>query len=114
MTATLSGFRDKTESDVTVGLGEARTVDFRLSSPTVTETITIVGESPVIDTTRAGTASNVKARGDREPADDFAQHHRHRPNVAVFQRVEHRTAVIRSSASPAATTATTTSRSTAP
>jgi Carboxypeptidase regulatory-like domain/TonB-dependent Receptor Plug Domain len=60
VTAALSGFRDKTESDVTVGLGEARTVDFKLSLATVTETITIVGEAPVIDTTRAGTASNVK------------------------------------------------------
>ena len=50
VTATLSGFKDKTESDVTVGLGEAREVDFKLPLATVSETVTVVGESPVIDT----------------------------------------------------------------
>lgn len=60
VTASLSGFRDKTESDVTVGLGEAREIDFKLPLATVSETVTVVGTTPVIDTSRAGTASNVK------------------------------------------------------
>lgn len=60
VTATLSGFKDKTEADVTIGLGEARAVDFKLPLATVSETVTVVGASPVIDTSRAGTASNVR------------------------------------------------------
>jgi hypothetical protein len=60
ITATLSGFRDQTESNVIVGLGEQRDVDFKLPLATVSETVTVVGTTPVIDTARAGTASNLK------------------------------------------------------
>jgi hypothetical protein len=60
VTASLSGFTDKTEANVTVGLGEAREVDFKLVLANVSETVTVVGAAPVIDTARAGTASNVK------------------------------------------------------
>jgi hypothetical protein len=60
LTATLSGFRDKTESGLTVGLGQTLDVDFKLALATVSETVTVVGSTPVIDTARAGTASNLK------------------------------------------------------
>ncbi|MEP7309574.1 MAG: carboxypeptidase regulatory-like domain-containing protein [Acidobacteriota bacterium] len=59
VTATLGGFRDKTESSVTVALGEDRAVDFKLSLATVTETVTVVASAPIIDTARAGTAANI-------------------------------------------------------
>ena len=59
VTATLSGFRDKTESGVNVALGEDRTVDFKLSLASVSESVTVIGAVPVIDTSRAGTAANI-------------------------------------------------------
>jgi hypothetical protein len=60
VTATLSGFKDQTQSNLNVGLGEDKSVEFKLSLATLTETITVTAESPVIDTARAGTAANVK------------------------------------------------------
>jgi hypothetical protein len=60
ITATLSGFRDQTERGVTVGLGEAKTVDFKLALASVSENVTVTAEVPVIDVTRAGTASNIQ------------------------------------------------------
>jgi hypothetical protein len=60
VTATLSGFRDQTERNINVGLGEAKTVDFKLSLASVSETVTVTAEVPVIDVTRAGTASNIQ------------------------------------------------------
>jgi hypothetical protein len=59
VTASLSGFRDKTESNVKVGLGEDRSVDFKLALATVTETVTVIATAPIIDTARAGTSANI-------------------------------------------------------
>ena len=58
VTATLSGFADQKQSDVTVTLGDARAVDFKMGIAAVSETITVVGQS-VFSETRAGTAANV-------------------------------------------------------
>jgi hypothetical protein len=60
VTAALSGFKDQTDPNVPVALGETRSVEFKLPIATLTETVTVTGESPLIDTSRAGTASNVK------------------------------------------------------
>jgi hypothetical protein len=59
VTATLSGFREKTETGIIVALGEDRTVDFKLQLATVTESVTVIATSPIIDTSRAGTAANI-------------------------------------------------------
>ncbi len=58
VTATLSGFADQKHADVTVSLGDARAVDFKMGVAAVSETITVVGQS-VFSETRAGTAANV-------------------------------------------------------
>jgi hypothetical protein len=59
---TMSGFRDAEQKDITVALGEARSVDFTLGLATVTETVNVVAEAQLIDTERAGTASNIGER----------------------------------------------------
>jgi hypothetical protein len=59
VTAALSGFRDQTERDVNVALGENRVVDVELQLQTGTETVTVIADVPLIDPTRAGTAANI-------------------------------------------------------
>jgi hypothetical protein len=59
ITASLSGFKDKTESNVNVALGSDQAVEFKLQIATLTEAVTVVAETPVIDTSRAGTAANI-------------------------------------------------------
>ncbi len=59
VTVKMPGFRDKSETDVTVNLGSDQKVDIELELASVNEQITVVAETPVIDTKRAGTASNV-------------------------------------------------------
>src|SRR5256885_7161758 len=58
VTATLSGFRDQTQSNTTVALGEDKSLDFRLPLATLSETVNVVGQSTFSET-RAGAASNV-------------------------------------------------------
>jgi hypothetical protein len=57
--ATMSGFKTEEKSGVNVGLGESRLVDFTLAVAAVTETVNVVAEAQIIDTTRAGTAANI-------------------------------------------------------
>src|SRR5256885_1094569 len=45
VTATLSGFRDQTQSNTTVALGEEKPLDFRLPLAPLSETVTVVGQS---------------------------------------------------------------------
>src|SRR5687768_5372668 len=59
VTVKMPGFRDKSETGVTVNLGSDQKVDVELELASVNEQITVVAETPVIDTMRAGTASNV-------------------------------------------------------
>ncbi len=59
VTARLSGFRERQVGDVQVALGEAREVNFQLPLATLTETVTVTAEVPLLDASRAGTASNV-------------------------------------------------------
>jgi hypothetical protein len=58
VTASLSGFKDQKDSSTTVSLGEEKTLDFRLPVATISETVTVVGQSTFSET-RAGTAANV-------------------------------------------------------
>jgi hypothetical protein len=60
--ATMSGFKTEEKTDVVVALGETRQVDFTLPLATVTETVNVVADVQVIDTTRAGTAANISAQ----------------------------------------------------
>jgi hypothetical protein len=59
VTATLQGFKDQVKSGINVNLGEEKAVDFKLELATVTETVTVTAETPLVDSTRAGTAANV-------------------------------------------------------
>jgi hypothetical protein len=58
----MPGFKDAEERDITVSLGEVRDLSFTLGLATVTETVTVVAEAQVVDTQRAGTASNIAAQ----------------------------------------------------
>lgn len=62
ITVTMSGFKDAEQKDITVALGEVRDVEFTLGLATVTETVNVVAEAQMIDTQRAGTASNIAAQ----------------------------------------------------
>jgi hypothetical protein len=59
VTAQLGGFRQRQVGDVQVALGEERQVNFELQLAAVTETVTVTAAASLIDSSRAGTASNV-------------------------------------------------------
>src|SRR5215467_3620552 len=58
ISASIAGFKTVTQTSV-VALGTEQIVDFKLPLESVTEVITVTASVPVIDTTRAGTASNI-------------------------------------------------------
>lgn len=57
--ATMSGFKEEKLEKVPVQLGADQLADFKLQLATLTETVDVVAGSPLVDTTRAGTASNI-------------------------------------------------------
>ena len=57
--ANMSGFKEQKLEKVVVQLGADQTADFKLPLATLTETVDVVAGTPVVDTSRAGTASNV-------------------------------------------------------
>jgi hypothetical protein len=57
--ANMSGFKEQKVEKIQVALGADQAADFKLPLATLTETVEVVAGSPVVDTTRAGTASNV-------------------------------------------------------
>jgi hypothetical protein len=59
VTVRMPGFREKSSTGVSVTLGSDQKVDVELELSSVSEQITVTAEVPVIDTMRAGTASNV-------------------------------------------------------
>ena len=59
VTVTMSGFRKEEQMGVQVNLGEERAVNFSMRLESVTETVTVTAEVPMIDTMRAGTAANI-------------------------------------------------------
>jgi Carboxypeptidase regulatory-like domain len=58
----MSGFKKEERPDVPVTLGEQRTVDFKLPIESITETVDVVGQSSIIDSSRAGTADNISLK----------------------------------------------------
>lgn len=58
VTATLTGFRTVVNEGVVVAVGQSVQLPFTLGLATVQETVTVTGESPVIDTRAMGTATN--------------------------------------------------------
>ena len=58
---TMSGFRPEKQDNVDVMLGADQTVDFKMQLASLTETVEVIGQSSIIDTTRAGTAANVNS-----------------------------------------------------
>ena len=58
----LSGFKTVNQTGVVVGLARTATVAFKLEVAAVSETVTVIGESPVIDT--ASTTTGVNATAD--------------------------------------------------
>jgi carboxypeptidase family protein len=61
VTVRMPGFREQTVSNVNVALGEDKAIDAALELATVAEQVTVTAQVPLIDPTRAGTASNVRA-----------------------------------------------------
>jgi hypothetical protein len=60
--AELSGFRKEEQSDIPVTLGEQRSIEFTLKIESIAETVEVIGQSSIIDSSRAGTADNISAR----------------------------------------------------
>ncbi len=58
----MSGFRKDEQKDVPITLGEQRTVEFKLPLESITETVEVIGQSSIIDSSRAGTADNISAK----------------------------------------------------
>src|SRR4051794_17061246 len=57
--AAMSGFKEGKQEKIAVQLGADQTVDFKLQLATLSETVEVTAGAPNIDTTRAGTASNI-------------------------------------------------------
>ena len=59
VSVSMSGFRKEEIKDLSVGLGETRTIPFKLQIETVAETVEVVAQSLLIDSSVAGTADNI-------------------------------------------------------
>ena len=62
ISVSMPGFKKKEQREIPVALGEQRTADFQLELETVTETVEVVGQSSIIDSSRAGTADNISTQ----------------------------------------------------
>jgi hypothetical protein len=60
--ASMPKFKTQEQPDIQVNLGETRQVDFLLQLEGGTETVTVVADAIIIDTTRAGTAASIPAQ----------------------------------------------------
>lgn len=60
LTATLSGFRTSTRSDVRLDLGSVPTVDFRLPLATVTEAVTVSSSTPAVEVTNTSASTTIQ------------------------------------------------------
>ena len=59
VTVAMPGFKTQEQTNIEVNLGESRTVQFTLALEAVQETVNVVASAQIIDTTRAGTGSNI-------------------------------------------------------
>ena len=62
VSAELTGFRRASAADITITVGMRRTLPFELSVGALTETVQVVSETPLIETTRSDVAGVVTAR----------------------------------------------------
>jgi hypothetical protein len=61
VTANLAGFTSKTASDVRVGLGQVKKVDFSLALAGVVETVQVTAVSPLVDVRNTARQANIRA-----------------------------------------------------
>src|SRR6185295_9026520 len=61
VTANLVSFKPSTVSNVVVSLGSVKSVDFSLSLASVTEVVTVLATSPIVDVTSSARATNIRA-----------------------------------------------------
>ncbi len=60
VTAQISGFRTQTQKDISIGLGEARTLNFGMELESVTEAVVVTAEgTPLISPDRMGTTAAI-------------------------------------------------------
>jgi len=57
LTAEIQGFNTETQPDVVLGIDQTATMTFTLKPATVSETLTVTGEAPVVDVTRSDVSS---------------------------------------------------------
>lgn len=62
ITAELSGFATMRREGVTLGLGQVLVVDFSLQVGALSESITVTGDAPLIDTTRADVSGQLEPK----------------------------------------------------
>ena len=62
VSAVLSGFRKDEQTNIPVTLGEQRSVEFSLKIESIAETVEVIGQSSIIDSSRAGTADNISSQ----------------------------------------------------
>lgn len=59
VTAELQGFSSETRADLTLVIDQTAIINFMLKPATLTETVTVTGESPLVDTTASVVATSV-------------------------------------------------------
>lgn len=59
ISVSMDGFRTAEANDINVALGETYSIDFALEIAAIEEAITVTADAPLVDTTQAGTVSNV-------------------------------------------------------
>jgi Carboxypeptidase regulatory-like domain len=59
VSVSMNGFRKDEQQNIAVALGETKTIPFKLQIETVAETVEVIGQSPLIDSSVAGTADNI-------------------------------------------------------
>ena len=69
VTVALQGFATRVMEDVVVAVGSTSDVPMQLKVATVAETVTVSGESPIVDTKATGTATNFIVRRAAEDPD---------------------------------------------
>ena len=59
ITAELTGFSTETRPDIVLVIDQTAIINFTLKPATVSETVTVTGESPIVDTTRSDVSTSV-------------------------------------------------------
>src|SRR5260221_8746879 len=62
LTSELSGFSTETRPDITLIIDQTAIINFSLKPATVSETVTVTGESPIVDVTRSDVSTSVSSQ----------------------------------------------------